>query len=124
MQVPKGALVQAGAVRAGPGQPGGDRARAMAEEVHRGCHIEPSASALSTSPTRYDAVLSRYSGVTQRVPAAGAEGSTTCLAAQGLSAFGLAMPAVAEERMDLRICDPIGRRTSASDRRSRRWGCA
>jgi hypothetical protein len=50
-----------------------------------------------------------------------AESRAAGLAAQGLSAFGLAMRAISEEGVDRSIGDLIGRRTCAWDRRRAAW---
>jgi hypothetical protein len=57
----------------------------------------PSASALSTSARCWDAVLRRYSGVTQRVGAPRSEAGAARLAAQGLSALATPVRAVTRE---------------------------
>ena len=67
----------------------------------------PSASAVSTSITRWDAVLRRYSGVTQSVPATRSEGGAAGLTAQGLDALVLPVNAITNQGMHLHVGDLV-----------------
>jgi hypothetical protein len=69
----------------------------------------PSVSAASTSATRWDAVLRRYSGVTQRIPATGTEGGLAGLTPAGLDTFSLAVHTVTKQSLDLRVGNLIVR---------------
>ena len=99
----KPALVQARAVRASSGEPGGDRRMAMTEDAFRCRDAEPFRHGRQDfAHTLYR----RFEPIEGRM-ATGGEGGSARLAAQGLDALVLAVRAVTDQCMDLPGGDPI-----------------
>jgi len=106
-EIVKEALVQSCAVCSSAGQPAGDGGVAVAEHPHGRGHTQPFRQRCEHFRDR---LRCGFEPLQWRHPE-GSRGGRAIVpqgrAAQGLSSFGFPLQAIAEERMDLRIGDPL-----------------
>ncbi len=97
------AVVESLAVLASPTKPSGDRGLTVVKDAHRGGDVESFGQSGEDLGDPTGGGLEPIQGGM----ATGGEGAATSLAAQGLDAFTLAVGAIADERVDLGVADPV-----------------
>jgi len=103
MQLLQPPVMQVGAVLAGACHPAGNRRLSMAEDAARGRDTQPFGQRRQHQP---DALGGGFQAVEGRM-AARTEGRPTGLTAQRLDALGFPVRAIADERMDCCVGDPV-----------------
>src|SRR5438105_5831458 len=105
MEVAEELLMQSLCVLASSGEPGGDGRLPVAEDAFSCGRIQP----FSQGREHVGDLLGRGFQTIERRVAPGSEGGAAGLTAKGLDLLGLAMFAIANQRMNGSVCDAEGR---------------